>query len=260
MITLTLDNLSVAYGPKTILQPVTAAFSGGTMTGIIGCNGAGKTTLLKAIHGTLPFTGKRELRDGTTLCTSRDIALIPQLGSVTTSLTVFEMVLLGLSGELGWHVTQEQQERVLGMLDVLGMGDLAERQVRQLSGGQQQLVFMAQALVGRPKVLLLDEPTSALDLRHQLLVMDLARHYTKRYGAVTLYVLHDLGLAARYSERLLLLQDGAMKLLDSPENVLRPEILEQVYQVSVDVEKNAAGFMQVTPLRPLENRKGAKFI
>lgn len=260
MITLTLDKLSVTYGSRTILQPLSASFAGGSMVGIIGCNGAGKTTLLKAIHGTLSFTGKRELRDGNTVCTPRNIALIPQLGSVTTSLTVFEMVLLGLSGELGWQVTPAQQERVLGMLDVLGMRDLAERQVRQLSGGQQQLVFMAQALVGRPKVLLLDEPTSALDLRHQLLVMDLARHYTKRYGAVTLYVLHDLGLAARYSEQLLLLQDGQMKLLDVPDHVLRPDILEQVYQVSVEVEKNSAGYLQVTPLRPLENRKGAKFL
>ena len=139
------------------------------------------------------------------------------------------------------------------MLQVLGMEALADRQVRQLSGGQQQLVFMAQALVGRPKVLLLDEPTSALDLRHQLLVMDLARHYTRRYGAVTLYVLHDLGLAARYSEQLLLLQDGHMKLLAEPEQVLQPDILEQVYQVTVAVEKNAAGYLQVTPLRPLHN-------
>lgn len=260
MITLNLTDVSVAYGSRTILQPLSASFTGGTMTGIIGCNGAGKTTLLKAIHGTLPFSGNCILKDEDTVCTTQDIALIPQLGSVTTSLTVFEMVLLGLAGELGWKVTAEQEKRTLGMLDVLGMRDLAERQVRQLSGGQQQLVFMAQALVGRPKVLLLDEPTSALDLRHQLLVMDLARHYTKRYGAITLYVLHDLGLAARYSERLLLLQDGSMKLLDIPDHVLRPEILEQVYQVSVDVEKNSAGYVQVTPLRPLENRKGAKFI
>jgi len=259
MITLNLDKLSVAYGTRTILQPLSASFAGGTMTGIIGRNGAGKTTLLKAIHGAIPFSGKRILKDGDALCSTRDIALIPQLGSVTTSLTVFEMVLLGLSGELGWHVSREQEQRTLTMLDVLGMEDLAGRQVRQLSGGQQQLVFMAQALVGRPKVLLLDEPTSALDLRHQLLVMDLARHYTKRYGAVTLYVLHDLALAARYSEQLLLLQDGRMKLLDKPENVLRPEILEQVYQVSVAVEKNSAGYLQVTPLQPLGNRNGAKF-
>jgi len=72
-------------------------------------------------------------------------------------------------------------------------------------------------------------------------------------------VLHDLALAARYSEQLLLLQDGRMKLLDKPENVLRPEILEQVYQVSVAVEKNSAGYLQVTPLQPLGNRNGAKF-
>ena len=105
--------------------------------------------------------------------------------------------------------------------------------------------------MSRPKVLLLDEPTSALDLRHQLVVMDLARKYTQENGAITLFVVHDLMLASRYSSRLLMLHEGRIKAFDTAERVLHPYLLGDVYDVEASVERTRPGFLNVIPVRPL---------
>ncbi len=176
------------------------------------------------------------------LFSDRDIAYVPQLESVTSRLTAFEMVLLGLVKGLRWKVTDEQIEKVMDTLAELGLDSLSRKPVCSLSGGQKQLVFMAQAFVSRPKVLLLDEPTSALDLRHQLVVMDLARKYTQENGAITLFVVHDLMLASRCSSRLLMLHEGRIKAFDTAERVLLPYLLGAVYDMEASVERTLPGF------------------
>lgn len=153
--------------------------------------------------------------------------------------------------DLGWKVTDEQMETVSDTLAELGLEPLSLKPVCSLSGGQKQLVFMAQAFVSHPKVLLLDEPTSALDLRHQLVVMDLARRYTRQSGAVTLFVVHDLMLASRYGSRLLMLHEGRIRAFDSAERVLMPYLLGDVYDVEACVERTPPGFLNVIPVRPL---------
>lgn len=160
---LSLQDIAVRYGQKTVLDGVSAQFSGGEMAGVIGSNGVGKSTLLKAVAGLLPHTGSALLReDSGEVGTRRDIAYVPQLGAMNTRLTVFEMVLLGLIGSLGWRVTPEQAAQVEEVLEELGLSAIARQPFSTLSGGQRQLVTMAQSLIGRPKVLLLDEPTSSL--------------------------------------------------------------------------------------------------
>lgn len=161
------------------------------------------------------------------------------------------MVLLGLVKGLRWKVTDEQIEKVMDTLAELGLDSLSRKPVCSLSGGQKQLVFMAQAFVLRPKVLLLDEPTSALDLPHQLVVMGLARKYTQENGAITLFVVHDLMLASRCSSRLLMLHEGRIKAFDTAERVLLPYLLGDVYDVEASVERTLPGFLNVIPVRPL---------
>ncbi len=148
------------------------------------------------------------------------------------------------------EVTDEQIETVTDTLLELGLDELSLKPVCSLSGGQKQLVFMAQAFVFRPRVLL-DEPTSALDLRHQLVVMDLARRYTRQSGAVTLFVVHDLMLASRYGNRLLMLHEGRIRAFDAAERVLMPYLLGDVYDVEACVERTPPGFLNVIPVRPL---------
>ena len=240
---LSLQDIAVRYGQKTVLDGVSAQFSGGEMAGVIGSNGVGKSTLLKAVAGLLPHTGSALLReDSGEVGTRRDIAYVPQLGAMNTRLTVFEMVLLGLIGSLGWRVTPEQAAQVEEVLEELGLSAIARQPFSTLSGGQRQLVTMAQSLIGRPKVLLLDEPTSALDL---------AQDYTRRTGAITLFVAHDLTLTSRYGDRILLLQGGKVRAFDSPQEVLRPEPLEEVYQVGVSLQATQMGFLSVIPTKPL---------
>ena len=183
MLTLSIQNLSVHFSGNHVINDVSATLHGGEMVAVVGRNGVGKTTLIKAIARLIKRSGDVALYDDKgNLFSDRDIAYVPQLESVTSRLTAFEMVLLGLVKDLRWKVTDEQIEKVADTLAELGLDSLSRKPVCSLSGGQKQLVFMAQAFVSRPKVLLLDEPTSALDLRHQLVVMDLARKYTRENG------------------------------------------------------------------------------
>ena len=252
MLTLSIRNLSVNFSGQEIIRNVSATLSGGEMVAVIGRNGAGKTTFIKALARLVRRSGEVRLHDDEGhVFSERDIAYVPQLESVTSRLTVFETVLLGLVRDLGWKVTDEQLETVSDTLAELGLEHLSLKPVCSLSGGQKQLVFMAQAFVSHPRVLLLDEPTSALDLRHQLVVMDLARRYTRQSGAVTLFVVHDLMLAARYGNRLLMLHEGRIRAFDEAERVLMPYLLGDVYDVEACVERTPPGFLNVIPVRPL---------
>ena len=180
------------------------------------------------------------------------IAYLPQLTQVASRLSVFEMVMLGLGRRLSWRVTPDVFEQVDQTLHAMQISHLADLPVASLSGGQKQLVFMAQAFVSRPRVLLLDEPTSALDLRHQLIVMEAARAYAERTGSIALAVVHDLMLASRFSTRLLMLADGTVRRYDTPEKVLTPDELSVVYRVEAAVERTSGGRVVVIPEKPLD--------
>ena len=245
-------NITVSFGRKTVLDHISADFPAGSMTAVIGSNGVGKTSYLKAISRLVRCRGDVCIvEDGERSYDRKRIAYVPQLGSVQTRLTVFEMVLLGLVNNLKWHVTAEQTDRVYAILKELGLEPIATQPFNTLSGGQKQLVSMAQSLISKPKVLLLDEPTSALDLRHQLIVMELAKSYTRDMNAITVFVVHDLLLASRYGEQLLVLHDGGVLAFDRAERVLKPDLIEEVYGVTARVEKTPEGFMTVLPMHAL---------
>lgn len=249
---LTISNLDVSFGTRSVLHDVSASMKGGELVSVIGQNGGGKTTLLKAIAGLVPHGGHVNVRDDITVSGKQtSIAYVPQLTQVTSRLSVFEMVLLGLVKDLSWRVAPEMFDRVDRTLHAMNISHLADNPISNLSGGQKQLVFMAQAFVSEPGILLLDEPTSALDLRHQLIVMNAARRYTDEHKAVTLVIVHDLLTAARFSDKLLLLGGGTVQRFAKPVDVLNPQLLESVYRVSVSIEKTLPGFLNVVPLEPL---------
>ncbi|MGC9402725.1 ABC transporter ATP-binding protein [Vibrio genomosp. F10 str. 9ZC157] len=247
---LCVEQLCVSLGGKPILSDLSAKFQGGQFTTVLGPNGTGKTTLLKAILGTIPYHGAVLSRSGSEPIPIRRFSYLCQLNKSPSQLTVIEMVLLGLVNQLTWKISEQQQLLAENMLKSLGILPIATRRFSALSGGQQQMVAMAQALISKPKILLLDEPTSALDLRHQVQVLDLAKQYTRDSGAVTVAVLHDLSLAARYSDQLLLLNEGNVVASGEPKDVLKPDLLEHVYQVEVDVGCCNQGHWHVTPTRP----------
>ncbi|SHH16476.1 ABC transporter ATP-binding protein [Tepidibacter thalassicus] len=252
MINMKISNIGVSFQNKTVLKDISAVLKGGELTSIIGPNGTGKTTLIKSIARLIKSRGDVVLTDshGNSL-SKNSIAYVPQMSTTTTELSVFEMVLLGRVKDLTWKVEKHHIDAVTQMLKDLGLLSLSYFPFCKLSGGQRQLVTMAQALVSKPKVLLLDEPTSALDLRHQLQVLDIAQQYTKQTGAITLVVLHDLALVARYSDNILLLHDGKIVKKGLPKDVLDPNLLQEVYKVEVDVSVSNGGYTTVTPIRPI---------
>ncbi|MDN3609911.1 ABC transporter ATP-binding protein [Vibrio ostreicida] len=255
---LLLNDVAVKMGGKLILNPINTTFESGTFSAILGPNGAGKTTLLKTMMGLLPTTGSLGAfsDDGQKVPCSQ-YSYLCQLNKSSSQLTVIEFVLLGLVHSLSWRITPDQEQRAESILRDLGLLHLATRTFSHLSGGQQQLVSLAQALVGRPSVLLLDEPTSALDLKHQVQVLALAREYTLEHQSITIAVLHDLSMAARYCDHLLLLDKGNVQKTGSPREVLDEALLSQVYQVAVDVGECSKGHIHVTPncLEPINSQK-----
>ncbi len=250
-LSLYVENLGVSYGAKRVLEEISFEVSGGSLVSIIGCNAGGKTTLLKALAGLVKRSGEVRIEEENQIVTTSVISYVPQLTQVSSRLSVFEMVLLGLVKNLSWSVSAEIFEKVDATLHALHIDHLSSDPVFSLSGGQKQLVFMAQAFVSKPRVLLLDEPTSALDLRHQLIVMQAARRYAKETGAVTVCVVHDLLTAARFSDRILLLDQGRVRLYDDPASVLKPDVLSDVYRVSVHVEQTENNLISVIPIDPL---------
>ena len=249
MLQLEIKNIAVNYGKKEVIKDVSCVFNGGDVISLIGPNGTGKTAILKAIAKLISHHGEIKIIQDSEVKTFREsITYVPQMSVNIVNLTVFEMVLLGRVKDLTWKVEKVHLDAVAQILEELHLTPLSYTKFSSLSGGQKQMVIMAQALVSAPKVLLLDEPTSALDLKHQLQVMEIARNYTKKTNAITILVLHDIALATRYSDQLLLLHEGYSMKQGTVQEVIRPELLEKVYEVKLDVSRSEKGYITVTPI------------
>lgn len=241
-------NLSFAYGATRVLQDVSLRLQPG-VTAIIGPNAAGKSTLLKCLAGLLHPTGSVWF-DGKALDARqrhRLLGFLPQNLPTGQSMTVFETVLLGLLPDLTWRVGSEELQRVQAVLDDTRLAEVAERPLGRLSGGQLQMVLLAQAIVKAPTVLLLDEPTSYLDLRHQFEVLALLSRLTEKRGLVTVVALHDLGLAARFAREICVLSAGRVHAVGPPTTVLTAAMLAAVYGVEATVVTGAEGRPWVIP-------------
>ena len=164
-----------------------------------------------------------------------EVGFLPQAFAVRASLSVLACILLGRREALGLRVPTRLIADAEALLQRLGLSDLADRAMHDLSGGQQQRVLIAQRLFRRPKLLLLDEPTSALDLHHQLEAMALLRAHAAATGAPVLAALHDLSLAARYADRVLVLADGRIEADGPPEAVLTSDRLARHWRIAPEI-------------------------
>lgn len=248
---LSVANLGVSYGRKSVIQGASFDLAPGTITALIGPNGTGKSSLMKAVAGLIDCSGLVCLKDRPITGPDAAIAYMPQDTGAASSLTAEEVVLLGRLRSLGLRVPAEMQAQSRAMLNMFGLLPLAARTLDALSGGQRQLVFLAQALFRDPQVLLLDEPTAALDLRHQLMVLDAVRDHSRQTGIATLVALHDLSLAARYADHMLCLSDGHLVAAGPAAQVLTPMRIEQVYGVIAEITDGHDGTKRVTPISPI---------
>ncbi|BBE74423.1 ABC transporter ATP-binding protein [Oharaeibacter diazotrophicus] len=230
---LTLGAVSVEIAGRAIVDRVDAHCAAGTVVGVCGPNGAGKTTLVRAVAGLVAHRGD-VLVDGARPAREA-VGYLPQTAPTSTGLSVVEVVLLGRVARLDWRVRDDDVDAARAAMARVGVGDLAPRRFATLSGGQRQLVLLAQRLVSTPRLLLLDEPTSALDLRRQLIALDVVRRYAREHAAVVVAVLHDLSLAARFADELMLMTDGRVVAFGAPAAVLTAERIAAVYGVSVEM-------------------------
>lgn len=174
---------------------------------------------------------------------------MPQDTDATSSLCVLEVVLLGRLGALGMRLPVSLVDEASAALKAFGLQEMQNRTLTEISGGQRQLVYLAQALFRKPQVLLLDEPTAALDLRHLLLVLEHVRTYARESGACVAIALHDLTLAAQFSDHMIGLKDGRVITSGNAEDVLTPQNLQAMYGIRAEVSRSPSGQIQVAPLQ-----------
>ncbi|MCB5204909.1 ABC transporter ATP-binding protein [Neorhizobium sp. T786] len=245
---LVLKDVVVQHDRTRVLSGVSASIAAGQIVGLIGPNGAGKSTLLNAIAGQSSSGGKI-LWCGKPV-DMRKIGFMPQQCQVRAELSVLEVILLGRHEQLGWRIADETVGAASRILAFFGIGDLAARGMQTLSGGQQQLVLLAQRLLREPQLLLLDESTSALDVRHQMHVLNLLKDYVAATGALVLIAVHDLNLAARHSDTIMLLNGGRLVGHGTLATVITPDVLRSVYGIEAEFIPSSSGVPVILPLAP----------
>lgn len=239
---LSVTDLSFSYGSRTILDRLSFEVAPGTFCALLGPNGSGKSTMVKAIAGVhrarrgditvegrrIAGLGRREL--------ARIVAYVPQVGDAPFDLTVREAVMLGRTPHFGIAPGAADRAKVEDSIVRMGLSDIAEQSMSELSGGQAQRAMIARALAQEPRVLLLDEPTSALDLRYQIETLQLVRRITREEGISALIAIHDLNHAARYCDQVIVLHGGHLVADGSPAQALQAPVLRTVYEVDVEVD------------------------
>ncbi|WP_283189127.1 heme ABC transporter ATP-binding protein [Pseudomonas sp. PMCC200344] len=240
------QNLQIRRGRKIVLTDITLELKPGEVLGVLGPNGAGKSTLLGALCGELQahhggvWLDERELSDWAGTARAQRLAVLPQVSTLDFAFRVEEVVGMGRLPHQSGRARDD--EIVAAALHAADAGHLSGRSYLALSGGERQRVHLARVLAQlwpgeAGQTLLLDEPTSMLDPLHQHTTLQAVREFANR-GAAVLVILHDLNLAARYCDRLLLLEGGRPVALDTPEQVLRPEPLKAVFGLEVLVQQH----------------------
>lgn len=255
--TLTFEGVTVERGGRRIVDEVDFEVRAGEIVGLVGHNGAGKTTLLRAATRVIGLAaGHVRLADDDVASLSRRalaraLAVVPQDIHIEFPFSCLEVVLMGRAPHqplLGLE-TQQDIDHARAAMEKLGVGAFVDRSIQTLSGGERQLVLFARALVQSPEILLLDEPTAFLDLRHRIEVLAAVRDHA-RAGGAALVVSHDLGLAARVCDRLVLLGNGRVLAQGPADTVLTPELLAEAFGIAADVMRAPDGSPVVVPRLP----------
>jgi iron complex transport system ATP-binding protein len=251
---LTINKLAFKYGGNPVLKDITIEVGLGELLCIVGPNGSGKSTLLKCINRILKTQQNTVLIDGKDAGKinlkelSKMMGYVPQSSMSTFPFTVFDVVLMGRKPYIHWSLSERDSEIVAEMLDYLGISELAMRHYNELSGGEQQKVIIARALTQQPQILLLDEPTSSLDIKHQLEILCILRSLAQTKHCSVIMAMHDLNLAGSFSDRMLMLKQGCIYAVGTPEDVLTEENIDSVYGIKAQISNSVLGRPQVTPL------------
>lgn len=239
---LELKNVSAGYDGVDVLKDISLTVNEGENLCILGPNGCGKTTLIKAISGIISSKGTIKM-DGIDVSKMKrkelagKIAVMSQMSSIYFSYTVYETVLLGryahIKGSAFREPSKEDKRYVQHCMKAVGLYELKDKQINTLSGGQLQRVYLARTLAQEPKVILLDEPTNHLDLKHQAGLIEFLRKWSEIDGQSVIGVFHDINLALRLADKVLILKEGTIAAYGKTEEVLTSKLLNDVYDVDV---------------------------
>ena len=238
---LSVKNLCFSYNGTRVLHDFFMDIGDGQIVSIVGPNGSGKSTLIKCIDRILvPSSGdiavdRRDVLKMDRKALARRIAYVPQNSLRLFPNTVFDVVLMGRRPYLAWKGGKEDEERVWEVLYLLGIDALALVPFTELSGGQQQKVLIARALAQETGLILLDEPTSNLDIWHQIDVMEILRILVRKQRLTAIIAIHDLNMAARYSDRVMMMKKGKIVARGTPRDVMTGENLEAVYGIRASI-------------------------
>ena len=253
------ENLRFGYPKNEVLKGINLTISDNELVCLLGINGAGKSTLLKCILGILKFqtgrisfdsalqtdmSGEANLSnvinsgDNTdTMALARYMSYVPQSVKSSFSIDVYDTIMLGRRPYIGWNISQNDREIVSKTIEFLNLEKFAFRKLNQLSGGERQRVIIGKAIAQSPRLFILDEPTSDLDLKNQIQVMKKMRLLVSdsKSPKSALVAIHDINMAARFADRILLMSDGEIVAEGTPRQVLTPENIQNVFGVTADV-------------------------
>ncbi|TSD47357.1 ABC transporter ATP-binding protein [Rhodococcus sp. KBS0724] len=236
-------DLTLGYGDRIIVDGLDIEIPTGVITTVIGPNGCGKSTLLRALGRLLKPKSGSVVLDGKAISSmkTKDVArvlgMLPQTPVAPEGLTVADLVARGRHPHQSWirQWSADDEGEVAQALELTGVSDLADRPVDQLSGGQRQRAWISMALAQGTDILLLDEPTTYLDLAHSMEVLDLVDQLHEEMGRTVVMILHDLNLAVRYSDHLIVMRDGAIVASGVPKDIISTELLLDVFGLEAAV-------------------------
>lgn len=237
------DHIAVSYDKVAIIDNLSIDLPSGAMTTIIGANGSGKSTLLKALTRIHPIQKGHIYLDGEAIDklptkeVAKRLALLPQILEATEGITVFDLVSYGRFPHQKYlgNLTPQDREKIYWAMEETGITSFANLAVDSLSGGQRQRVWIAMALAQDTDTIFLDEPTTYLDMNHQLEVLELLQRLNQKQHKTIIMVLHDLNLSSRFSDVLIAMKDGTIKYQGTPEEIMTPSILEDIFGVKAAI-------------------------
>ena len=256
------ENLRFGYPNKEVLKGINLTIFNNELVCLLGINGAGKSTLLKCILGILKFTtgsisfnpsmqtGKDDNENVSKVMNSgnnidamalaRYMSYVPQSVKSSFSIDVYDTIMLGRRPYIGWNISSKDREIVSKTIEFLNLEEFAFRKINQLSGGERQRVIIGKAIAQSPRLFLLDEPTSDLDLKNQIQIMKKIKKIVSNPASPksALVAIHDINMAARFADRILLMSDGEIVAEGTPRQVLTPQNIQNVFAVTADIAES----------------------